>query len=92
MRYLPFENQMKNLVHPLVGFIFVKYDNTVNFIWEKLDKVSAVKLLLEQTCIAPIPGNAEIFLDQVLLNSFYQLTYSNNQMALEAITQLFEND
>jgi hypothetical protein len=92
VRYLPFENKMKNLVHPVVGFIFVKYDNTVNFSWEKLDTVSAVKLLLEQTWIAPIPGNAEIFLDQVLQKSFFQLTYSNNQMALDAITQLFEND
>lgn len=92
VRYLPFELRMMNQVYPVEGFIFVKYDNTVDFIWEKLETVSAVKLLLEQTWIAPIPGNAEIFLDQVLLNSFYQLTYSNNQMALEAITQLFEND
>jgi hypothetical protein len=92
VRYLPFEYKMENLVNPVVGFIFVKYDNTVNLSWEKLDTVSAVKLLLEQTWIAPIPGNAEIFLDQVLQNSFFQLTYSNNQMALEAITQLFGND
>jgi len=92
VRYLPFENEMKNLVHPVVGFIFVKYDSMVNLSWEKLDTVSAVKLLLEQTWIAPIPGNAEIFLDKVLQNSFFQLTYSNNQMALDAITQLFEND
>jgi len=92
VRYLPFDNKMKNLVHPVVAFIFVKYDNTVNFIWEKLDTVSAVKLLLEQTWIAPESGNAEIFLDKVIQKPFFQLTYSNNQMALNAITQLFEND
>jgi len=92
VRYLPFENKMMNLVHPVVGFIFVKYDNTINFILEKLDTVCAVKLLLEQSWIAPTNGNAEIFLDKVLENSFFQLTYSNNQMALEAIVQLFENE
>jgi hypothetical protein len=92
VRYLPFENKMMNQIAPVTGFIFVKYDDTVNFLWEKLDRIDAAKLLLEQAWIAPTPGNAEIFLDKVLQNSFFKLNYSNNQMALNAITQLFEND
>ncbi|HZL09996.1 MAG TPA: hypothetical protein VFC65_08360 [Prolixibacteraceae bacterium] len=92
VRYLPVENKMMNMIFPVQGFIFVKYDNTVDFILEKLDEVRGITLLLEQTWVAPTKGNTAIFLEKVLQNPFFQLTYSNNQKALDAITQLFENE
>lgn len=76
-------------IYPVHEFIFVHFDNAVDFIWEKLDPITAIKQLLQEAWIAPAPGNAALLLDRILQISFYQLTYSNNQKALEAITNLF---
>lgn len=77
---------------PVKEFIFIQYNETVDFEFEKLDQVQAVKRLLDQSWISPTPGNAEILLHQISQWSFYQLTYSNNQKAMEDITQLFSHD
>jgi len=76
-------------IYPVHEFIFVHYDNSVDFIWEKLDPITAIKQLLQEAWIAPAPGNAALLLDRILQISFFQLTYSNNEKALEAITNLF---
>jgi hypothetical protein len=48
--------------------------------------------MLDQSWILPNPGNAGAFLDKVAQWSFYELTYSNNDKALEAISTLFDHD
>lgn len=94
VRYLSINDgsDLKNDVFPVQEFVFVKYDKSVDFQWLKLDPLSAMKLLLDQAWIAPTKGNAELFFDRILKLSFYQLTYSNNEKALEAISKLFDND
>lgn len=77
---------------PVQEFVFIKYDKEVDFCWEKLDPLKAVKLLLDQAWITPTKGNAKLLFDRILQTSFYKLTYSNNQKALEAITNLFDHD
>jgi len=79
-------------IFPVKDFIFIQYHNSVDFEWEKLDPLEAIKLLLDQAWIAPVQGNAAILFDKILQLSFYKLTYSNNPKALDAITNLFEND
>jgi len=94
VRYLSTNDgsNLKNDVFPVQEFVFVKYDKSVDFQWAKLKPLSAMKLLLDQAWIAPTNGNAELFFNRIIKKAFYQLTYSSNQKALEAITQLFDND
>ena len=79
-----------NDVFPVKEIVFIRYDSSVDFAWEKLDLFSALKLLLDQAWMAPAQGNATIFFDRIMHVSFFQLTYSNNQKALDAITNLFD--
>jgi hypothetical protein len=77
---------------PVKEFIFIQYDPSVDFKWKKLDQASAVKLLLDQSWVSPTKGTAQILLNQLSHWSFYQLTYSNNQKALDTITHLLSHD
>lgn len=77
---------------PVKEFIFIQYNKTVDFEWEKLDQRNAVKLLFDQSWISPADGIAPVLLNQLDRWSFYRLTYSDNQKALDAITNLFNHD
>ncbi|MDP2334907.1 MAG: hypothetical protein Q8N05_00355, partial [Bacteroidota bacterium] len=87
-----FNLEMHDAIFPVQEFVFIKYDKSVDFAWEKLDPVRAVQLLLDQAWVIPTEGNAELLFDRIMQMSFYQLTYSNNQKALDAITNLFDHD
>ncbi len=76
---------------PVREFIFVNYNSSVDFLWEKLDKVKAIKLLLDQAWVVPSQGNAAILFEWITKLSFFQLTYSNNEKALNKITKLFDH-
>ena len=71
---------------------YYEYDNSVDLELEKADPVDALKRLFEEAWIPSSAENAAIFLDKILNVSFYNLTYSNNEKAIEAINQIFEND
>jgi hypothetical protein len=92
VRYLPVENIRMKMIFPVKEFIFIKYDSTVDFIMEKLDPVKAIQQLLDEAWILPSPENVLVFFNKIVQASFFQLNYSNNEKALEAITQLFDND
>jgi len=77
---------------PVKEYVFIKYDPTVEFEWKKLDLTKAAALLLDQSWVSPINETANILLDQLSQWSFYELTYSNNQKALDTITNLFGHD
>jgi len=92
VKYLPVDANIVNLIFPVNEFIFIKYDNSVDLELEKADPVDALKRLFEEAWIPSSAENAAIFLDKILNVSFYNLTYSNNEKAIEAINQIFEND
>ena len=92
IKYLPIDNRIMKMAFPVKEFIFIKYDDSVDFTLEKIEPANAVKTLFEEAWIPPQPDNVAIFLDKIINISFYRLTYSNNKMALEAISQLFDNN
>jgi hypothetical protein len=94
VRYLATGNKDELIenVFPVKEFIFIKYDPSVDFTLERLDSLIGFRLLLDQSWVPPVEGNAEILFEKILPKSFYRLTYSNNEKALKAITNLFEND
>jgi hypothetical protein len=93
VRYLPpLHFDVAQSVFPVREFIFIEYNSSVDFVWEKLDPVKAIKLLFDQVWVSPNQGNAAILFDRIMQISFFKLTYSNNQKALDAITNLFDHD
>jgi hypothetical protein len=94
VRYLSpdYTSEFSGLAFPIKEVILIKYDSTVEFEFKKADRLKSIRLMLDQSWILPNPGNAGIFLDRVAQWSFYQLTYSNNEKALEAISTLFDHD
>ena len=92
VRYLPPNDHLDfvNDIFPVHEFVFINYNASVDFIWEKLDPLKAMKLLLDQAWVTPTKGNAAILFERIMQLSFYQLTYSNNQKAMDAITNLFD--
>ncbi len=79
-------------IFPVQEFIFIQYEPSVDFMLEKLEPLEAIRLLLDQCWVTPVNGNPAILFKLIQQKSFYRLTYSNNERALEAITNLFEND
>ena len=94
VRYLNTEtySSLDNKAFPVNEFVFIKYDQAVDFKLEKLDPISGVKLLLEQSWVSCTTGTPEILFELVAKWSFFRLTYSNNAKAIEAITNLFNHD
>ncbi len=92
VKYLPVDSQIMDMIFPVNEFIFIKYDKSVDILLEKIETVEALKKLFDEAWIPPNAENVEVFLDKILNVSFYNLTYSNNQKAFDAINQIFEND
>ena len=92
IKYLPVETKMMDMIFPVNEFVFIKYDKSVDFMLEKTEPVEALQKLFDEAWIPPASENVEIFLDRILNTSFYNLTYSNNQKAIEAINRIFDND
>jgi len=94
VRFLPAKHQIDvyRAIYPVHEFIFIHYDKSVDFILEKLDPIKAIKLLLDQAWVVPTAGNAALLFEWITQISFFKLTYSNNQKALETITNLFDHD
>lgn len=92
VKYLPIRNETTNMIFPVQEFIFVRYDPSVEIDCEKLEPIDGIKRLLEETWVSPLKDHVKSFFEQIAGKSFYKLTYSNNQKAIERITQLFEND
>lgn len=77
---------------PVKEFIFIHYNPQVSFQWEKIDAGKAVKLLLEQCWISPSTHTADILMEQLSHWTFYELTYSDNEKALNILKNLFSHD
>lgn len=77
---------------PVKEFVFITYNPQVDFQYNKIEASRAVALLLDQSWISPCGGAAEILLNQLGHWAFYELTYSDNQKALDTIVNLFDHD
>ncbi|MGD9931349.1 MAG: hypothetical protein AB7U05_15110 [Mangrovibacterium sp.] len=92
VRYLPVENHKMTMIFPAHELVFIKYDQEVDFRMAKLEPIQAIKMLLDQIWVPPSPENVALLFDRLEQFSFYQLVYSNNRKALDAIKQLFDHD
>jgi hypothetical protein len=93
VRYLSAIQHKSNTseTHPVHEVIFVQYNPKVNFKLSKLSCIKGIKAFIEQAYIIPDSECAGIFLDWALNTSFYQLTYSDTDLAIKEITKLFHH-
>jgi hypothetical protein len=87
-RYLPVEGCVSPA--PVRAIVFIKYSRDIDFEWQELPRLQALKMLLEETWTSPSAENAGRFLDWYGEIPCYRLTYSNNEKALRVIEKLFE--
>ena len=94
VRYLS-TNSFKNQTleaYPVKEVVFVDYNPKIDFKLVGLSCFEGIQAYLEQADIAPEATYAEAFLDWAAASSFYHLSYSNNDLALDAITKIFKNE
>ena len=77
---------------PVHELVFIEYNTSIDFRFEKLDPIKGLKLLLDQAWIVPAPDNAMRLLELVPRISFFNLTYSDTEKALDAIAELFNHE
>jgi len=93
VRYLSFNDvDITKAIFPIKEFVLIEYNYAIDFQMEKIDPINGLKLLFDESWISPTPGNAAILFDRIPHLSFYKLTYSNNQKAMDALTTLFNHD
>ncbi|HSO85185.1 MAG TPA: hypothetical protein VLQ91_01440, partial [Draconibacterium sp.] len=93
VRYLPVENVSGDYEKgfPVKAFVFVKYDRRAEAVFEEVNKKTALQELLKETWVKPEPENVEKFFDWVENTRFYRLQYSDNQQALDIVSEIFES-
>lgn len=74
---------------PIHELIFVEYSPAVDFEFSPMNKLTAMQLLIDESWIPASSNNVENFLNWVSEVSFYKLRYSNNNMAINKINELF---
>ncbi|HPE76932.1 MAG TPA: hypothetical protein PLC80_12645 [Draconibacterium sp.] len=79
-------------VFPVNTVVFVKYNSGSDFKLTKLSTSKGIRAFLEQAYITPNPDCAEIFLSWAVSASFYYLTYSDSDTAIDALLKILEND
>lgn len=79
-------------IYPVNEIIFVQYNPKINFKLTRISRFKGIKAFLDQAYITPDAECAEIFLDWALNASFYRLSYSDKDLALDAMIKLFEHE
>jgi hypothetical protein len=79
-------------VYQVNEVVFVKYNPKIDFKLNKISCSKGIKSFLKQAYITPNPASADTFLDWAVNVSFYNLTYSDSDIAMDAMLKLFENE
>jgi hypothetical protein len=94
VRYLPvnnFSEDIKNGI-PVTGFVFVEYQPESSFALNNVSKKEAIQLLLKETWVNPKTEFVTAFFEWIGKTNFYRMTYSNNEIMINAITNLLKNE
>jgi hypothetical protein len=94
VRYLNTNSGRKEIskVNQVNEVVFVKYNPKTDFKLNKISSSLGIKSFLKQAYISPNPKCADTFLDWAVNVSFYNLTYSDSDVAMDAMFKLFENE
>jgi hypothetical protein len=92
VRYLPFP-EVKNGYQPLPvrSMVFVHYNSSAENSFKKVTALEAIRRFNEEAWIAPSIDNANTFLEWFPELNFYELIYSENEVAIKDIFTLFDS-
>jgi len=94
VRYLTFDHapQKKGMINRAKALIFIRFDPTIDFQIETVSKLDAIKRFNNEAWVSSTPENARRYINWFIKLPVYQLTYSNNEKAVEAINQIFKGE
>jgi hypothetical protein len=90
VRYLPFPDS-KNFYKPLPvrNLVFVQYGASKRCSIRKVPTLEAIRRFNDEAWLSPIPAHAKKFIMWFPKLNFYELEYSENEMAVREILGLF---
>ncbi len=94
VRYLTadsFKNRSSE-IYPVEEVVFVDYNPKFDFKLTSLSCFEGIQAFLEQADITSGATYAKAFLDWACAASFYRLSYSDKDLAMDAITKIFEDE
>jgi hypothetical protein len=72
--------------------VFIKYEKDSTLKFTKISKIEAFQQLVPDSWLSPIRENAQSFLDWFESLNCYQITYSENDKMISAVTKIFNNE
>tara|TARA_R110002126_G_scaffold282967_1_gene431870 strand:+ start:25560 stop:26696 length:1137 start_codon:yes stop_codon:yes gene_type:complete len=92
VRYLR-PNNTDFLQHlPCNDLVFIKYKKDSELVCKKISKIDAFQQLIPDSWLSPKIENTQLFLDWFSGLNCYQLTYSENEKMIAAVSKIFNND
>ncbi len=91
VRFLPPKNKNAIVNVPCKGFVFIKYDSTVDFELTQISSVEAFEKLVPDSWLSPISENVHSFLNWFSTIQCHKITYSNINKMISEVSKLFAN-
>ena len=92
VRYLKPNNDNFFAHLPCHDLIFIKYEKDAALVCNKISNIEAFQQLVPDSWLSPIVENAQIFLDWFEALKCYQITYSNNEKMIQAVSKIFKDE
>ena len=92
VRYLKPNNDNFFAHLPCNDLVFIKYEKDSGLVCNQISNIEAFQQLVPDSWLSPIKENAQIFLDWFEALNCYQITYSNNEKMIEAVSKIFKNE
>lgn len=92
IKYIPPIKDLKtgNSHFPCKKIVYVKYDPNAESSLTKVGTEKILETLIPESWLSPLASNAELFLEWLTELQCYELTYSDNTVAVSKIKELFE--
>lgn len=90
VKYLSAPSSQKPEMTKVKAIIFPEYNPEINFEWKKVDNISVLNNLIEESWIAPSESAVNAFLNWYFEVPCYRLRYNNNLKAIDTIKSLFD--
>lgn len=91
VRFLPPKNENSIIDVPCKGFVFIKYDKTVDFELTEISSIEAFENLVPDSWLSPLPENVTSFLEWFASIPCYKVVYANNDKMISEVSKLFAN-
>jgi len=92
VRYLKPNNTDYSTHLPCKDLVFIKYQKDAEISCTEISKITAFEQLVPDSWLSPKKENAQVFLDWFEKLNCYQLTYSDTNELVAAVSKIFNDD